>query len=144
MPQSDRTALDILAKADIDPIIAEELLEDTLGGYWEEAIEKIKDELKVDQLEAELVYDHIRSVSVGTPIDLVEVSVDNVEFKTFEERSGPGNPFVLWTAYFVRRGSRVKSAVPVLKRDGGRAFIFNGETIQAEAFDQIWKSVPRA
>ncbi|MCV9964158.1 hypothetical protein OIU34_19940 [Pararhizobium sp. BT-229] len=126
MTQSERSALDILATADFDPIIAEKLFEDALGGYWEEAIEKIKDELDVGQREAELVYDHIRSVAVGRPIDFVEVAAEEVEFKTIEQRSGPGNPFVLWTSYFAR------------------AFVFNGETMKVEAFDQIWKTVPKA
>lgn len=144
MSQPARTALEILVNADFDPIIAEELFEDALGGYWEEGIEKIKDELSIDDEEAELVWEHIRSVACGRALDLKEVTIDDVEFSTVAERSGPGNPFVLRTSYFGRRGARVKSVQPTLNRDGTRGFIFGGETVPVEALDQIWKTVPKA
>ncbi|MCZ7862490.1 hypothetical protein O9X98_14040 [Agrobacterium salinitolerans] len=144
MTQTVRTALEILAKARIDPIIAGELFEDALGGYWEEGIEKIKDELNVDDDEAELVWEHIRSVAIGRTVDLKEVTADEVEFTTVSERSGPGNPFVLWTSYFGRRGARVKPVQPTLSRDGVREFIFDGQTFPVEAINQIWKTVPKA
>ena len=97
MSRPARTALEILAKAEFDPIIAEELFEDALGGYWEEGIEKIKDELNVGDGEAELVWEHIRSVACGRALEFKEVTADEVEFTSLAQRSGPGNPFVLGT-----------------------------------------------
>lgn len=144
MSRPARTALEILAKAEFDPIIAEELFEDALGGYWEEGIEKIKDELNVGDGEAELVWEHIRSVACGRALEFKEVTADEVEFTSLAQRSGPGNPFVLGTSYFGRRGARVKPVIPTMDHNGVRGFVFGGETLPVEALDQIWKTVPKA
>jgi hypothetical protein len=143
MTKTARTALEILASAEFDPIIAAELFEDALGGYWEEGIEKIKEEMHVGDDEAELVWEHIRSVSTGRPLSFVEVTADEVEFTSLSERSGPGNPFVHWTSYFGRRGARVKPVIPTVDRNGVRGFVFGGVTLPEESIHQIWKTVPK-
>jgi hypothetical protein len=142
MTAPKRTALEILEKAEIDPVVFMGILECALEGFEEEAVEQIMDELRTDEAEAACVYEYVRGVAGGERLVLVETPVDEVEFKTLFDPGRAGNPFVWRTKYLARRGLRVSIVSPYINGKGENVFLFGTDTIGPDKVHQIWKIVP--
>jgi hypothetical protein len=144
MTKPKRTALEILNKAEIDPIVLPEILECALDGFEKDAVEKLTEELGIDEAEATLVYEHIRGVAGGERLVLVEILADEMEFRALFDPSHAGNPFVWKTKYLARRGLRISLIHPYINGNGEHVLLFGSDTIGLDKVHQIWKIVPES
>jgi hypothetical protein len=143
MRDFDRSAaIALLDAASIDPIIVNEIIDDVIDGFEEDAARKLVDEMDISDEQASAILAHIRDDLGGKDMVLEEIPVDLVPFAPIADMPTSGNPFTPRVSYFVRRGMRVLAAYPYRDGRGVEGFSIGGVFRPSTDVSQIWRTSP--
>lgn len=90
--------------------------------------------------EAAVVLEAMKKVALGAAVQLVEISLNDVEIPRPRNSAAPEDPFAIAPQYLVRCGSFVNRLT--LRSDG--TMLVNEQHVEAKDIDQVWavKQVP--